>query len=235
MITGGDLDELHGHAQTQVRLAYAAFEQCFDAELPADVADVCTRAAELKRRRPGRDTQAIDVCQRVDQLLCETLAQIVLIAAGAHVGEWKDRDGRDVGCRRLAIGDGGDRGFRKLGDEPVPAAVPCFDEARLPSIIRERPAQFLDARRQRVVADDCLGPDGREQVFFRDGLARTRDQHGEHGRRLRREPDFPWTRPEPPRIDIEAVIAEGHAVFHSIPGEIPACSRDFQPFRPVSF
>ena len=88
----GHLDQLHRDAQVIVRLAHAAFEQCPDAERPPDLAHVRTRAAELEGGRSRRDAQAVDLRQRVDQLLGQPLAEVVLIAARAHVGERQHRD-----------------------------------------------------------------------------------------------------------------------------------------------
>ena len=99
VITSCDIDELHGDTELIAAFAHAALQQRAHIELPTDVAHVHTRGPELKGRRAGNDTQAIQTRQDIDQLLGQPLTQIVLIAPGAHVGERQHRDGRDTCCR----------------------------------------------------------------------------------------------------------------------------------------
>jgi hypothetical protein len=54
-------------------------------------------------------------------------------------------------------------------DESVSAAMPRFDEARLLRIVLERPAQLLNARRERVVAHDRSLPSDANRSAFETG------------------------------------------------------------------
>ena len=45
-----DIDELGGDAQPAVGLLHAAFEDCVDGKLPADLADIVIGVPELERR-----------------------------------------------------------------------------------------------------------------------------------------------------------------------------------------
>ena len=99
--------------------------------------------------------------------------------------------------------------------EQVSTTMARLDETRLPCVVVEGAAQFGDARGQRVVGHDGAGPDGCEQLFLRHGLARMRDEHAEHVRRLGRETDFPAVGPEPRGRRVEQEPIEAHAVLHA--------------------
>src|SRR5262245_3571123 len=86
--------------------------------------------------------------------------------------------------------------FGEAGDESISSAVPCLGEARLPRIVVEGAAQFLDARRQRVVAHGSSVPDCREEVLLRDRLSSMPHELFQHGGRLWRQPDFVRTGPQ---------------------------------------
>ena len=100
VVARGDLDQLDRHAQPIGGLPDAPFEQRLDAELDAHRAHVRARPPELKGRGSRRDPQAVDVGERVDQLLGHAFAEVVLIASRAHVRERKNGDGGDITGRR---------------------------------------------------------------------------------------------------------------------------------------
>src|SRR6185295_19274359 len=162
----GHFNELDGYAQPIVRLSHAAFEQAADAEMPADGANIRAGGAELKRRGPRRDTKAVDLGERVDQLLREAFAEVVLVAVAAHVRERQHGDGGEIGRGRRSIRARVGVEAGQGGDEPVAAAVPRLDEARLPGVVLERPAQLLDARGQRIVAHGSAAPYRCEKVVL---------------------------------------------------------------------
>src|SRR6187397_2841846 len=89
-----------------------------------------------------------------------------------------------------------------------------LDVARFSRIIAERLAQFLDARRQRVVANDAVAPHRGEQVMFGYRFAGARDKHRENRRSLRRELDFALTGPESLRQRLESKTIEGDLIVH---------------------
>lgn len=190
METGRDLYQLDGHAQPVVGFANAALEQRSDAEMVADRAHVGPGVAKLKRGGPRRHAQTFDVGKRVDQLLGKALAQVVLIALRAHVREREDSNCRDIRRGRCPSGSVFTGRIRNRGDELVAAAMTRFDETRLPGVIVERPAQLLDARRQRIVADGGAVPHRREQIVFRDRPAGMRHQRLQHVGGFWRESDL---------------------------------------------
>jgi hypothetical protein len=110
--------------------------------------------------------------------------------------------------------------------------VTRFDETRLLGIISEGSTKLLDARGERVVADDGLPPHRTEELFFGDRLTCTRDQLLQHGSGLGGQPDLLRARPKAAGCDVEAVVAEAHVFLHYTllatrvsrhsPGEIPA-------------
>ena len=92
MITARHFNELHSDAQAIVGLADAAFEQRLHVELLSHGADVLALAAKLKGRRACGHAQAIDVRQRVDELVGQTFAEVLLVVIRTHVRERQHRD-----------------------------------------------------------------------------------------------------------------------------------------------
>ena len=116
------------------------------------------------------------------------------------------------------------RRFGEAGDESVAAAVPRLDEARLLRIVFERPAQLLDARRERIVADGRAAPDRGEQAAFRDRLSGVHDELLQHAGRLRRQPDLGRAAPQTSGPGLEPIAVEADA-------RVP--SRSLSPPRPA--
>jgi hypothetical protein len=240
------VDQLDADPEPFVGLANASFEEGSDTELLPDGPDVAAGLPKLKRCCPRDHAQTIDVCERVDQLLGQTFAEIVLVAAGTHVGKRQHRDrGRIVRGRRDI---GVTVGFRRgdPGNELVAPPMARLDEAGLFRVVGERAPQLLDARRERVVADSRIAPDRREQVLLGHRLPCVRDKHLQHRRRLRRQTDLACAGPESAGPHVETIAAETDVLLqlpflpevspgHQNPGEIPAQSRDLGPTRPVLF
>lgn len=90
------VNQLHGDAEPVARLSYAAFENCLHVELLADAPNVLRQPLELKGRCPRGHPQAGQGPQRVDQFVGDTLAQIVLVLLGTHVGKGQHGDRRPV-------------------------------------------------------------------------------------------------------------------------------------------
>ena len=208
VVSRSHVDQLDADPEPVVGLANAPFEEGSDTESLADGANVAAGLPELKRCRARDHAQTIYVCERVDQLLGETLAEIVLVAAGAHVGKRQHRDsGRIVRARRdIGFTVGCLRG--DPGNELVAAPMARLDEAGLFRIVGQRAPQFLDARRERVVADSRIAPDRREQVLFGHRLPCVRDEHLQHRRRLRGKTNLACAGPEPARPHVEPIAAE---------------------------
>ena len=88
-------DELHSNPQAIVGLADAAFEQRLHVELLSDDADVLAFSGKPKGRGARGHAQAIDVRQRVDELVGQTFAEVLLVVTRTHVREWQHRDRRN--------------------------------------------------------------------------------------------------------------------------------------------
>ena len=65
-----------------------------DAERATDLAHVGRAALELEGRGSRGDLQPAHAAQRVDDLLGDAVAEVLLVARGTHVGEGQDRDRR---------------------------------------------------------------------------------------------------------------------------------------------
>ena len=97
VIASFGFDELDSDAQTVIGFAHAAFKECADAKLAANLANVRARSAKLEGSGTGSHAQAVHVSESVYQLFGKAFAKIVLIAIGTHVRKRKNRDGGDVG------------------------------------------------------------------------------------------------------------------------------------------
>jgi len=93
MVSVGNIDELGRDANPFSRLPYAPFQHRADVQFPADFPDVQFLAAKLKGRRAGGDEEALELAQGVDDLFRQSVAEIVVLPIGAHVGEGQHRDG----------------------------------------------------------------------------------------------------------------------------------------------
>ena len=78
----GRCDELGIHADPMTGPAHAAFEDVGDVECLGDSANILVFALEREGRRPGDDLQPGDVRQLVDDLLGETVAEILIVRIG---------------------------------------------------------------------------------------------------------------------------------------------------------
>jgi hypothetical protein len=73
----------------------------------ADLPDVEVLPLEREGRRTSYDPQLSDVRQGVDDLLCDTVTQVLLVLLGAHVREGKHGNGRWAGRTAVRVRRGG--------------------------------------------------------------------------------------------------------------------------------
>ena len=158
MVAARHFNQLNRHTQAIVGLADAALEQRLHVELCANGPDVLAFAAELKGRGARGHAQAIDVRERVDELLGQALTEVFLVVTRTHVRERQHSDrGDGSGSRRR-------RGRRRgvfsghRGDELISPAVASLDELRVFRIVAEDAAQLLDARREGIVGHRDVRP-----------------------------------------------------------------------------
>ncbi len=90
----GGRNQLGGHADAPAGAPHAAFQHVRDVECPGNPANVLLSAAERERRRARDHPEAGHPRQHVNDLFGQTVAEVLLIPFGAHVGERQDRDGR---------------------------------------------------------------------------------------------------------------------------------------------
>src|SRR5688572_4421256 len=89
-VTG--VDELRCDADPPTGPPHAAFEDRADVERLPDSADVLVLVSECERRGTRNDAQAWHAGQRVEDLLGETVAEVLVFLVRAEVGERQDRD-----------------------------------------------------------------------------------------------------------------------------------------------
>lgn len=86
------VDQLDGNAEPVSSLADAALQERLNAESFPDLTRVHSPGAEGEAGGSGRDPETFHPGQRVQNLFRDTVAQILLIARGAEIGEGQHRD-----------------------------------------------------------------------------------------------------------------------------------------------
>jgi len=92
----GDVDELHRDPHAVAGLAHAAVEHGRHVQLARDLRDVVAAVLELERRCARRHAQPRHLRQHVQQLVGQTLGEVLVVGAGAAIRERQHRDGRDT-------------------------------------------------------------------------------------------------------------------------------------------
>src|SRR5207244_241133 len=114
-VVGGS--ELRRDAQTVSGLPHRALQHGGDAEQRADPPDVLRLSLEGERGRARGDAQTVDLGERVDQLVADAVAQVLVVRIGAGIHERQHRDGaRPADQRRGGSGSRLFQGRRELGD-----------------------------------------------------------------------------------------------------------------------
>ena len=88
------VDQLRSNAQGIPFATHAALQDGGDAELLADLPYTEVLALVGKGRRPRDDANAVDVRQRVDQLLGHAVGEVLVVAPAAQVGKGEHGDRR---------------------------------------------------------------------------------------------------------------------------------------------
>ena len=152
-------------------------------------ANVCSGAAKLERSSAGRYPKAINVGEGVNQLLCETFAEVVLVASGAHIREGKDGDGGDVDCRNLNRRTGFAiitmRGDRR--NKPVTPLGHSLDVLLPSGRFAQRFAQSGDVDRKVGLFHKAVRPHLLHEFVLRQQPAIALNQDDEGLKRLRRQ------------------------------------------------
>ena len=124
-----DAHELGGDAEAGPGAADAPFQHRSHPELGADSAHVLVLPFEGESRGARGDAERLDLRQRVDDLLRDAVAEVLVLRVGAHVPE---REHRDRGARRVRRGRsrGGGAGAARRRAGRLPLLGP-FGRARL--------------------------------------------------------------------------------------------------------
>src|SRR5215472_1172702 len=80
------IDELCRNSYAATSPTHAAFQNSTHPERFSDLADVLLFSSERKRRGPSDHLQAGNVRERVDDLFCQTVAEVFILFIRAHVG-----------------------------------------------------------------------------------------------------------------------------------------------------
>src|SRR5262245_43527008 len=92
MVSVRDAHQLHGNAQPAAGATHATFKNRIDVELLSDFAYIEVTPTKAKRGTSGNQAQSGQLRKRIDQLLGEAIAEVLLITCGAHVLEREDRN-----------------------------------------------------------------------------------------------------------------------------------------------
>jgi hypothetical protein len=168
-----DVHELHGDADAIAGAPHTALKHGRDAQFLGDAAQVLAAIAKRERRRAGSDTKPRQLCQRVEDLFGDAVAEPVLVLLGAEIGERQHGDGgagsgwRGFRCRRAgcAGADLLDR-FSEVRDE-----------------IRREPLGELVVNPSRVpvIPRFCFTPDREGLVHPSELRVDGRTRHRRHG------------------------------------------------------
>ena len=93
MVTRPRVDELSGNANVVSRQPHATFQHIVHTELLRDPAYVCPLILELERRGPGDNFQGGDPGEQADELLGDSVTEVVIFRTTTHVDERQYGDG----------------------------------------------------------------------------------------------------------------------------------------------
>jgi len=99
-------------------------------------------------------------------------------------------------------------GFLHSGHEAIAPTVQCLDDPlRLPRV-SDRAAGLLNARLQRRLADELLGPEMLEEILLGDKAVAVRDEVAQDVEYLRAQVDTPSSTAQFTAARIERIITE---------------------------
>jgi hypothetical protein len=94
MRSGPRIGHLCGNSHAIGCLAYAAFDDIANREIPANAADIHGLVLKGECRVARNNSQPTHTCQASRQFLNDTVGEIVLLRIGRHVGERKNCNAR---------------------------------------------------------------------------------------------------------------------------------------------
>ncbi len=166
MIAVRSFHELRRDAQLIALLAYAPFEHVGNTQLAPDLAQVLVVPLERERRGTTGNLEFLHVGEQVEQLLRDTVGEVLLVLGRAHVDERQHGDGDGTTlCSRLRAGIIDRRALEDVGidDHEHERRGQHTDDQEIELASRER--------RDRLMMLDLVGaldPLGRELVGPRE-------------------------------------------------------------------
>ena len=93
VLVGSRIDELGGHPDPVAVRSQTSFQNMIDAQLPGDLPYGQVPPLEVERRRAGRNSNLLDPREGVQDLLRDSVGQILEVAVRAQVQEGEDSHG----------------------------------------------------------------------------------------------------------------------------------------------
>ena len=208
-LAGDDVDGARHDAKPIAGPLKAADDRQLDAEI----------LAEARQRAAGAphgfddayaidDAQAAERAQIVGHRFGDARREPIDLGIRVDVREVEDRARADAGLGRRRGAARRSRVGGNRRDEAIPAPRDGLDVGGLRRIVAQRLPQLRDRLRQRVVGHDDVGPDGAEQVFFRDERRRAIEQVPQQIEHFRRERDRLAVFRQPERAAVERKRSE---------------------------
>src|SRR5262245_12916048 len=145
--------QLYRDAHTVVSSAHTALENGAHLELFSEKAQIDIFTFEGESRAARDYVQSLNLSQRVDDLLSDSVGKVFVLWVRAHVGVRQYHNG--IGYRAF-----GGRGCGRGGwctywcEEPIASFRDCLDNVWIAGVVVKGPAQLSDAAFQYVLSDD---------------------------------------------------------------------------------
>src|SRR5262252_5898984 len=138
MISIRSRHKLYRDAQTVVSSAHTALENSAHLELFSDNAQVDIFTFEGERRTSRDNAQSLNLSQRVDDLLSDSVGKVFVLWVRAHVGEREHHDGiGHCAFRGSECGSGGECTYRC--QEPIASFRDCLDDGWIAGVVVKGP------------------------------------------------------------------------------------------------
>src|SRR5215471_18512912 len=126
--------QLYSDAHTVVSSAHTALENGAHLELFSDDAQVDKFTFEGESRASRDNVQSLNLSQRVDDLLSDSVGKVFVLWVRAHVGERQHHYG--IGYRAFrgpGCGRGGECTYRR--DEPIASFRDCLNDVWIAGVV----------------------------------------------------------------------------------------------------
>jgi hypothetical protein len=213
---GNRVDELRADAQPIAAAADAAFEHVPHTELTGDLGDVDGAGPVGKGGVSGDDEQPPDPRQTCDQILGETVDEIVLIAIAAHVLKRQDsdrgtiwqREGRRRAWACIGVRHAGGSVLAHLANEAQTLARQGLDQPLPGAAVADGAARGIDPVEDRRFRYEAATPDRGQKLILADDPVPVPDQVDEEIEDLRLDRGQGAVPAQLPAIQVENTVLE---------------------------